>query len=192
MPGYLADLAVHRPTRTGVVTFANAYGFRAGSIGAITRQLLTEVLDAEPAPVRPWRPAAGPPEPAVAELTGRWWWMGREYEVTWDGDAERAGVHPAPPGRGTAVAVQPRSTPTTGAAASGTNDGEILAGTPDAGRRGPGARHRHLRLHPRPGPARPGPLSHRVQPRSAAGQLGTVTKSISRSTALISGVSTSW
>ncbi|WP_326557017.1 serine hydrolase domain-containing protein [Micromonospora sp. NBC_01796] len=126
MPGYVAGLAVHRRSRTGVVTFANAYGFRSGSIGATTRHLLTEVLDHEPEPVKPWRPAAGPPEPAVAELTGRWWWMGREFEASWDGEAEElvfsllrpAGAAPWRFGRVDADHWRGRS---------GMNDGEILA-----------------------------------------------------------------
>ena len=88
MPGYIATLSVHRPTRTGVVGFANAYGFRSGSLPALGRQVLDTVLDLEPAAVRPWRPAATAPTGEVAELTGRWWWMGREYEVTWDADAD--------------------------------------------------------------------------------------------------------
>jgi CubicO group peptidase (beta-lactamase class C family) len=126
MPGYVAVLAVHRPSRTAVVAFANAYGFRAGSIGGLGRQLLTEVLDLETHPVPAWRPAAGPPEPAVAELTGRWWWMAREYEVAWDGDAQElvftllrpAGVPPWRFSRIDADHWRGRS---------GNNDGEILA-----------------------------------------------------------------
>ena len=35
---------------------------------------------------QPWRPAAAPPG-EVAALCGRWWWMGREYDVRWDADA---------------------------------------------------------------------------------------------------------
>lgn len=84
MPGYVAGLAVHRPTRTGVVTFANAYGLRTGSIGEFTRTLLTTVLDAEPEPTSPWRPRPQRPSPEIDQLCGRWWWMGEEYEFTWD------------------------------------------------------------------------------------------------------------
>ncbi|MEV4656362.1 serine hydrolase domain-containing protein [Micromonospora sp. NPDC049301] len=67
MPGYIASLAVHRPSRTAVVGFANSYGLRTGHIGALGRQLLTLVLDAEPAPVTPWRPAAAAPPAELAE-----------------------------------------------------------------------------------------------------------------------------
>lgn len=88
MPGYVASVMVHRPSGTGVIAFANAYGFRAGSINAFGRRLLRTVLDTEAPPVvAAWRPATTPPE-AVAELTGRWWWMGREYEVGWDAATE--------------------------------------------------------------------------------------------------------
>jgi hypothetical protein len=34
--------------------------------------------------IAPWRPGAAPP-PEVEPLTGRWWWMGREMEASWDG-----------------------------------------------------------------------------------------------------------
>ncbi len=84
MPGYVAGLAVHRPTRTGVVAFANAYGLRSGSIGEFARTLLTTVLDAEPEPTSPWRPRPQRPPPEIDQLCGRWWWMGEEYEFTWD------------------------------------------------------------------------------------------------------------
>ncbi|WDZ84120.1 serine hydrolase domain-containing protein [Micromonospora cathayae] len=87
MPGYVAALAVHRPSRTGVIGFANSYGFRTGHIGALGQQVLTTVLDAEPAPATPWRPATAPPPAGIAELTGRWWWMGHALDLGWDADA---------------------------------------------------------------------------------------------------------
>jgi CubicO group peptidase (beta-lactamase class C family) len=86
MPGYLAILAVHRPSRTAVVAFANAYSLRGIGITRLGLDLLDTVLDLEPgrpAPPAPWRPGAVPPGD-VEPLTGRWWWMAREYEVTWD------------------------------------------------------------------------------------------------------------
>ncbi|GAA4683454.1 serine hydrolase domain-containing protein [Phytohabitans rumicis] len=79
MPGYVALLAVHRRSRTGVVAYANTYGFPIGSLGLA---VLDEVLTREPAPAAPaWQPA-GPPGPAVAELCGRWWWMGIPHDAT--------------------------------------------------------------------------------------------------------------
>ncbi|MCM0676666.1 beta-lactamase family protein [Micromonospora phytophila] len=93
MPGYVAALAVHRPTRTAVIGFANSYGFRTGSIGALGQQILTTVLDAEPATARPWRPAAAPPPAEVSELTGRWWWMGLAMEVSWDSERGELVAH---------------------------------------------------------------------------------------------------
>ncbi|WP_310376474.1 serine hydrolase domain-containing protein [Catenuloplanes atrovinosus] len=88
MPGYAAQLTVHRPTRTGVVAFANAYTMPTpGGLRAVSTDALTAVLDLEPPLPRPWR-APGTPPPADAEpLCGRWWWMGREYEVSWHGEA---------------------------------------------------------------------------------------------------------
>jgi CubicO group peptidase (beta-lactamase class C family) len=84
MPGYVAHLTVHRGSRTGVIAFANAYGLTGTSIRAIGLETLTTVLDAEPVVSTPRRPAAAP-SAETAELTGRWWWMGREYEVVADG-----------------------------------------------------------------------------------------------------------
>ncbi|NYF60161.1 serine hydrolase domain-containing protein [Micromonospora purpureochromogenes] len=84
MPGYVAALAVHRPSRTAVVGYANAYGLRSTHLSGLARQLLTLVLDTEPQPVTPWRPAAAPPAGELAELTGRWWWMGVEFEFRVD------------------------------------------------------------------------------------------------------------
>jgi len=81
MPGYVAALLVHRPTRTAVVGFANSYGFPITGLG---RRLLTTVLDAEPALPRPWRPATVAPAAGVAELIGRWWWMGVPLDLRWD------------------------------------------------------------------------------------------------------------
>ncbi|WBB75543.1 serine hydrolase [Micromonospora sp. WMMD1128] len=84
MPGYVAGLVVHRPTRTAVVDFANSYGLRGGHhISGLARDVLTRVLDAEPAAPAPWRPA-DPPAADLAELTGRWWFMGGEYEFRAD------------------------------------------------------------------------------------------------------------
>jgi hypothetical protein len=85
MPGYVAQLAVHRRSRFGVVVFANAYGLTGTSVKAVALRALTAVLDAEPDLPAPWRPAAAADGDA-AELGGRWWWMGREYELVADGE----------------------------------------------------------------------------------------------------------
>ncbi|MGC5021861.1 serine hydrolase domain-containing protein [Micromonospora sp. DT47] len=121
MPGYVATLAVHRPTRTAVVGFANSYGLRSGHIGGLARQLLTLVLDAEPTPVTPWRPAAAPPPAELAELTGRWWWMGTEFEVRADGSGE---LWTGPPGQPT-LRFTPEG-PHRWRGRAGLQDGEIL------------------------------------------------------------------
>ena len=85
MPGYLAVLAVHRASRTGAVAFANAYSIDGQPIGDLGLRMLDEVVDREPAPVPAWRPGSAPPA-GIAPLAGRWWWMGREFEVGWDGE----------------------------------------------------------------------------------------------------------
>ncbi|MEU8241981.1 serine hydrolase domain-containing protein [Actinoplanes missouriensis] len=86
MPGYVAHLVVHRRSRYGVIAFANAYGLAGDHIREVSLRTLTTVLDGEPARVSPWRPPAAPAGEA-AELCGRWWWMGSEYEVVPDGEA---------------------------------------------------------------------------------------------------------
>lgn len=124
MPGYIAALAVHRPTRTGVVAFANAYGFRRGSIASLGNELLTTVLDREPAPAPPWRPAA--PAPAdVEELGGTWWWMGRQYEASWDGSTRQLVLTNLVPGGATPWRFE-REGADRWRGRSGMNDGEIL------------------------------------------------------------------
>ncbi|MEE6261457.1 serine hydrolase domain-containing protein [Plantactinospora sonchi] len=126
MPGYVATLSVHRPSGTGVVGFANSYGLRSGALSTLGRQLLSTVLDLEPVPVpRPWLPAAGPPPPGVAELTGRWWWMGREYELAWDPDTDELICANLLPG-GTVGWRFGRDAAGRWRGRSGMNDGEIL------------------------------------------------------------------
>lgn len=122
MPGYLAVLAAHRPSRTGVVAFANAYTMLGGGIAGLGLDLLTAVLDAEPVPPAPWRPGDEPPVD-VAPLVGRWWWMGREFEAGWhDGELVVRAL--------TTPAVTPwRFTPDgtdRWRCHSGMNDGEVL------------------------------------------------------------------
>ena len=85
MPGYLAVVAVHRASHTGVVAFANAYSLARTPLSRLGLSLLEAVLDSEPGPPPPpWRPIGELPE-AVLPLCGRWWWMGLEFEVRWDG-----------------------------------------------------------------------------------------------------------
>ena len=83
MPGYLAFVAMHRPSRTGVVAFANAYTLQGGRLDGLGLDILSAVLDREPTRVPAWRPGTAP-APAVEPLTGRWWWMGREHQTAWD------------------------------------------------------------------------------------------------------------
>jgi hypothetical protein len=86
MPGYLAHLSVHRRSRLGVVVFANSYRLTGTSIEDVSLAALDAVVDAEPTRPAVWQAPAQPAGEA-AEICGRWWWMGREFEVTADGDA---------------------------------------------------------------------------------------------------------
>ena len=107
MPGYLAVLAVHRPTRTGGGRLRQRVQLRypAAISGARPATCSTAVLDAEPAPVAPGGRPRPPPAPSCAELTGRWWWMGSETRSRWAGAGELV-VTPLTTGR-RAVAVHP-------------------------------------------------------------------------------------
>jgi CubicO group peptidase (beta-lactamase class C family) len=123
MPGYLSTLTVHRPSRTAVVGLANAYTLHGDTLWNVGLEVLCSVLDREPAPVVPFC-AEAPPPPELEPLTGRWWWMGREFGVAWDGVAQELIVTPLTTGeepwRFTADG------PDRWMGRSGENDGEIL------------------------------------------------------------------
>ncbi|WP_432836977.1 serine hydrolase domain-containing protein [Dactylosporangium sp. CA-092794] len=124
MPGYVCVIAVHRPTRTAVVTCANAYTVQyPGGLGGFALDLIEAVLDREPARPAPWRPGP-PPPPDVAPLTGRWWWMGREFEAGWAGDA--LVVTPLTTGEAPWRFEPDGPAPDRWRGRSGDNDGEIL------------------------------------------------------------------
>jgi CubicO group peptidase (beta-lactamase class C family) len=124
MPGYLAQLAVHRPSRTGVVAFANAYTLHGTTIAALATDLLEIVLDATSEPVTAWRPGAAPP-PEVEALTGRWWWMGREFEAAWQADARELEMRPVDDRRAVPWRFTPAGTDRW-RCRSGSNDGETM------------------------------------------------------------------
>ena len=116
MPGYVAHLSVHRRSRLGVIAFANAYGLTGTTIQQVGLDALTAAVDAEPDTPQPWRPAP----PQVSELAGRWWWMGREFEVAADGDELRM---TGPHHRTRFV----REAPDRWRGVEGDNEGEVLA-----------------------------------------------------------------
>jgi len=129
MPGYLAALVVHRPSRTGVVAYANAYTLHGVSLGTLAFDMMAAVLDTEPEAITAWTPSAEPPQ-EVADLLGRWWWMGREYELR----------HDAATGELVLLSVTRPRTPVrfrsegkqTWRGLSGEHDGEILTVLRDA------------------------------------------------------------
>lgn len=118
MPGYVAQLAVHRRSRLGVIAFANSYGLTGATIKDIALNALDAVLDAEPTMPSPWQPPA-PPTGEAATVVGRWWWMGREFEITTDRDAL---IMTGPHHRTRFV----REGPDRWRGTSGDNEGEIL------------------------------------------------------------------
>jgi CubicO group peptidase (beta-lactamase class C family) len=136
MPGYLASLIVHRPSRTGVVAYANAYTVQGIGLGGLAQAMMDTVLDLEPRRVTPWQPAAAEPDADVLELLGRWWWMGREYELRHDAAADELVMHSLTRAR-TPVRLR-REAKDTWRGTSGENDGELMRvlrgddGTPTA------------------------------------------------------------
>ena len=79
MPGFLAGLRVRRRERVGAVVFANC---TAGAEPvALAGQLVSAVLDAEPAMAPVW--TASQPQPDFAGILGSWWTEGEEivFEV---------------------------------------------------------------------------------------------------------------
>ncbi|WP_320069652.1 serine hydrolase domain-containing protein [Micromonospora sp. RTGN7] len=122
MPGYVAGLAVHRPTRTAVVGFANSYGLRVGHLGGLGREVLTTVLDSWGDPVTPWRPTDALPPAELAELTGRWWWMGSEFEFRADAATGELEAGPI----GNPIMRFTQEGPDRWRGRSGPEDGEIL------------------------------------------------------------------
>ena len=125
MPGYLAHLAVHRPSRTGVVAFANAYGFRQGSISELGRRRADGRCStaSRSCPSRGARPAR--PADRWPPLTGRWWWMGREYDRAWDDATRELVLSQLRTGAPKATPVRPEGTDRW-RGRGGPNDGEVL------------------------------------------------------------------
>jgi CubicO group peptidase (beta-lactamase class C family) len=124
MPGYLAILILHRPSRTGAVVFANAYTLHGGGIGEVGRDVLTAVLDREPSRPVPWRPGAMPPT-AAEPLTGRWWWMGTEFQTAWDARTRELVMTSVSEPGAAAWRFAPDG-PDRWRCRSGMNDGEVL------------------------------------------------------------------
>jgi CubicO group peptidase (beta-lactamase class C family) len=122
MPGYLAHLLTHRPSRTGVVVFASSYAVRGTPISQLSQDLLTMVLEAEPARPAPWLPPAGDYDTGLHELAGSWWWMGKELVARWD---IGAGELMLSPGVGTPWRCKPHG-PDVWRCHTGSNDGELV------------------------------------------------------------------
>ena len=150
MPGYLAILAVHRPSRYRRRRFANAYRLRvAAAIGGLGLDLLDAVLDGEPAPATA-RGGRAPRRPAdVAPLPGAGGGWASEYEVALGRRSRelvirsvgRAGHAPwrfTPDGRGPLALPLRRATTARSCWCAATQRARWRPG------------HRHVRLHPRP------------------------------------------
>jgi CubicO group peptidase (beta-lactamase class C family) len=124
MPGYQAALVVHRPSRTGIVAYANAYTVGGVGLGGLADAMMAAVLDTEPRRIAPWQPAVAEPDAEVLEVLGRWWWRGREYELRHDAASGELVMH------GITRVRKPvrfrREAKDTWRGLSGENDGEIL------------------------------------------------------------------
>lgn len=128
MPGYLAHLLVHRPSRTGSVVFASAYTLAGTRMSDLNRRLLAFVLDSEPARPEPWVPRAG--STAEHELAGTWWWMGRSVLMRFD--AAESLLIAEPQGVPTKWVFHREGTDLW-RCTSGSNDGELMRVRRDAG-----------------------------------------------------------
>ncbi len=81
MPGFLAALALDRPSGSVVVALSNAS--RGAAVGALAGELLDDLIDAVPRPApADWSPASAVPA-EVEELLGRWWSEADETVFTW-------------------------------------------------------------------------------------------------------------
>lgn len=122
MPGYLAHLLVHRQSRTGVVLFAGAYTLRGHRISELSQQILTLVLDAEPARPLPWTPPSAATD--GHELAGVWWWMGRNLVMHFD--VTSGGLTAVPQASSATPWVFVPEGKDVWRCTSGMNDGEIM------------------------------------------------------------------
>jgi CubicO group peptidase (beta-lactamase class C family) len=84
MPGFLAMLAVHRPSATGAVVLANA-GAQV-RVDEIALELAEATIDLHPPAPATWTPAGAAPA-TIEPLLGRWWTEGYELILTWRGGA---------------------------------------------------------------------------------------------------------
>jgi CubicO group peptidase (beta-lactamase class C family) len=100
MPGFLAGVYVRRPDVVGAVALTNTTS--GADPGGLAADLVTALLDAEPAEVAAW--AAGPPvDLAAAALLGRWWSEGSEFVFSWRDGQLQARLAGAPATRPPAV-----------------------------------------------------------------------------------------
>jgi CubicO group peptidase (beta-lactamase class C family) len=123
MPGYLAHLLVHRPSRTAAMLFANAYSLHEARISTLNTRLLDLVLDSEPARPAVWKPPAARPD---HELAGPWWWMGRQAiaHVEAGAEGDELVLTPVSPA-GAPWRFTPEGTDVW-RCHSGSNDGEVM------------------------------------------------------------------
>ena len=93
MPGFLAGCYTRRSDSVGAVAFANCTS--GADPGGLAAGLITTLLEAEPTPVRPWRPGAEV-DPNARPLLGRWWSEGSEFVFGWTDGALTASIAGAP------------------------------------------------------------------------------------------------
>jgi CubicO group peptidase (beta-lactamase class C family) len=100
MPGFLAGLMVHRPSKIGAVAFTNNTSH--GAMEEVAGRLVEIWVEHAPLPEEPWAPGA-PVPPDAEGLLGRWWSEGTEFVVSWRAGSLEARIADAPSARPPAV-----------------------------------------------------------------------------------------
>ena len=125
MPGFTCGVLVDVDSRTGSVVLSNA----GHGLGPATSELLSTVLDLEPALPGPWRPTTGDVPAVVREVVGTWHWGHGPSVLRWDGRALQ--VAPAG-GPGRVMSFAPTEDPDVFVGTRGYLTGETLRVVRDA------------------------------------------------------------
>ncbi|GIF16143.1 serine hydrolase domain-containing protein [Actinoplanes teichomyceticus] len=133
MPGFLAGVYGRRggegnPGGLGCAVLGSSG--TAGQTNELVHELLRLTVEADPAEIRPWRPAAPAPAPYRSAL-GRWWSEGSEFVFAWHDGQLQARAAEAPADRPPAIFRPLPDRADTLRTVSGREAGELLRLTRD-------------------------------------------------------------